>query len=825
MAFAVCSSRARYRTSVVLLVSVVTSGILPATAFSRPAEAGTAWESAPAAPVVESQAYPSGTFGGGPDVPGDFTFTVTNSPSAVDHYVWRLDNDVSPSCDGVEPGTVKPAEVNGPATATITPASSGSHLLSAWSCNLERTPSARTGYYFSVKDAARPVAAWQFEGDGTSQVTGLRYAGAGTEPYTGGKLGDAAVFVGHPDTYLATSARVLDTAESFSVSAWVNPADLSGTEAVLSQDGNQSSAFALQYQESGRWAFSLGDADVASPLTTSAVSAVTPVTGVWTHLTAVYDATAHTASLYVDGAAQSTVSATAWGSTGPLVVGAAKSGGFRNSLFDGAVDEAAVFDRALSSTEVSTLFGQNGVPAGFSAIREYTMDGSLRDATGTDGGLVLGGGAAFGPGFSNSSGQSATDDTIGSAAGQAWTGSGSGYARTAGPVIDTTRSFTVSAWAKVTENSGHQAIAAQEGAHSSGFELSASPTAWAMGMPTTDADGDTYRWAFSTTAPQVGVWTHLTGVYDSDAGKVLLYVNGILAGQAAIPAGSVFTATGAFDVGTSRLDGTQSAFFQGSLDQVQVWGRPLRAPEIAGLANTAVLRANYQLDGSTTDGISGLDGALSGAAAMTTDADGANVARFGSTGGQIEGVRPQNLRTDGSFTVSAWVRHTWTEADATAASQADPANTNGVDEGRRTAVGVNSPRSSPFLLGYQGQLDADGVWRSSWSWTLSPDATSESSMTVSDFESNVWTHLTGTYDAITHTACVYVTIDGLRSSPVCSAGVTGWNGTGDLEDLLIGRGRGDGVDFDFHGDIRGVRVYTGVLDSQHIEVNTVIDHP
>src|SRR5205814_1200684 len=36
--------------------------------------------------------------------------------------------------------------------------------------------------------------------------------------------------------------------------------------------------------------------------------------------------------------------------------------------------------------------------------------------------------------------------------------------------------------------------------------------------------------ALSSAAPTVGVWTHLTGVYDAGAGQVRLYVDGELAG-------------------------------------------------------------------------------------------------------------------------------------------------------------------------------------------------------------------------------------------------------------------------------------------------------
>ncbi len=353
----------------------------------------------PAVPGVASQTYPSGAYGGGPGRAGDFTFTPAGTAAPVDHYVWRLDNTASPSCNGTEAGTVTPKALNGPGTTAIAPGSSGPHVLSAWSCNRAKTPSNRVDYAFTVKDAAAPVASWQFEGDGRSQVTGLRYAGAGTGNFAAGKLGQAAVLSGQSGDYFETPARIVDTAKSFSVSAWVNVADLSGRRAFLSQDGDQTSGFALQYLETGKWAFSLSGADVASPTVTSAVSATAPAAGTWTHLTGVYDVTAHTAALYVGGALQQTVFATAANVTGPLVLGGAKSGGARAYLAKGSIDEAVVVGRALSASEVSTLYGANGVPAGLNAAREYTLDGDPKDATGTENTLELHN-LAYGPGYS-----------------------------------------------------------------------------------------------------------------------------------------------------------------------------------------------------------------------------------------------------------------------------------------------------------------------------------------------------------------------------------------------------------------------------------------
>ncbi|MFC3453223.1 LamG domain-containing protein [Amycolatopsis speibonae] len=790
--------------------------------------------SEPSAPSVSSQTYPSGTFGGGPGRAGDFTFTVANTPTSVGSYVWKLDNTAPPTCNGTEPGTVKPAAYSGPATVAIAPQTKGTHVLSAWSCNRAKTPSTRVDYNFSVRDVTAPLASWQFEGDGKSQATGLRYVGEGRGAFTDGKIGEGVSLSGQAGDYFASGARVVDTTKSFSASAWVNPTGLNSRRVVLSQDGSQSSGFALQYHESGKWAFSIADSAQANPAQSSAFSTAAPTEGAWTHLTGVYDATAKTATLYVNGQAQATVSATGSGGAGPLVVGGGKSGGVRTNLYSGKLDEAVIFDRALTTAEVGSLHGNNGVPTGLSATREYAFESSTADATGNDGALTFAPGSGFETGYSDSAGQSATESKVGQSSGQAFVSNGNGYGQTKTPVIDTAQSFTVSAWVKLSDANGYYAVAGQDGVRSSGFQLrySKDMNRWIMGLPSADIDGDGYRWATSTGIPQVGVWTHLTGVYDASTAKVLIYVNGVLEGQTDIPAGTTWTATGGFAVGQVRWNSHPSTFFKGSIDQVQVWDRALPAAETAGLANTAVLRANYQLDGNTADGVTGTTGTVSGGAAMVDD-NGVNVAKFDKSGtGQIASQRPENFRGDRSFTVEAWVKHRWTAEDVAAAKQANPANTAGVDEVGRAAVGVDSPQFPPFMLGYRGIKDQDGKWQGRWSWMMgSSTATSTNpfawfAVSDSNASDGVWTHLTGTYDATTGTSCLSASTDELQYSPVCLTNVTGWNGASPLEGLLIGRGAWTGYKSDFwYGDIRGVRVYTGVLDAQRVAADMILDHP
>jgi glycerophosphoryl diester phosphodiesterase len=95
---------------------------------------------------------------------------------------------------------------------------------------------------------------------------------------------------------------VVDTSGSFIVSAWVKPDDLAATCTVLSRDGVHASAFLLWYaKDVNRWAFGIFSADDAAGPVEWAVGATAPEATTWTMVTAVFDAEAMQARLYLDG--------------------------------------------------------------------------------------------------------------------------------------------------------------------------------------------------------------------------------------------------------------------------------------------------------------------------------------------------------------------------------------------------------------------------------------------------------------------------------------------------------------------------------------------
>jgi large repetitive protein len=176
--------------------------------------------------------------------------------------------------------------------------------------------------------------------------------------------GGAASFDGSSGA-IATAGSVLSTTQSFTVSVWVNLASTAHDQTVVSQDAVHNSGFVLQYDStSNRWLFAHLGTD--SPVDWSAFveSGAAPSTGSWTHLVGVYDATAQTATLYVNGAQAGTGNDPAPApASGSLAIGRDRVSDSPNDYLQGSAANVQVYQRALSGTDVSTLFG-NGRTGG-----------------------------------------------------------------------------------------------------------------------------------------------------------------------------------------------------------------------------------------------------------------------------------------------------------------------------------------------------------------------------------------------------------------------------------------------------------------------------
>jgi RHS repeat-associated protein len=194
------------------------------------------------------------------------------------------------------------------------------------------------------------------------------------------------------------------------------------------------------------------------------------------------------------------------------------------------------------------------------------------------------------------SGTSVTDSSgtgnQATATGVTWTGGGAQFSgqggqdvTTRGPVVDTTGSFSVSAWVNLAGFTGTDETAVSQDAGSvAGFYLEADPDTgtWTFELPEEDQN-DPPDWAFATgSAPKTNTWVFLTGVYDVNTGEAQLYVNGTEAGEASDS--SPIASHGPVEIGADRYDGQSGGDnFDGTVTNVEMYPTALSAAEVGNL--------------------------------------------------------------------------------------------------------------------------------------------------------------------------------------------------------------------------------------------------
>ncbi|WP_308121315.1 LamG-like jellyroll fold domain-containing protein [Paractinoplanes bogorensis] len=149
-------------------------------------------------------------------------------------------------------------------------------------------------------------------------------------------------------------------------------------------------------------------------------------------------------------------------------------------------------------------------------------------------------------------------------------------ADTTGPVLDTSKDYTVAAWVTLDKLPGNYASAvSQDGRVTENpFYLQYGQGAFAFSTP----GGNRARFVVN---PDLNKWYHLVGVRDQASNEVRLYVDGQRA--AAVPAGANVVSTGPLAIGRAKYAGNRTDYWSGSIDQVHAWNRSLTDAEVAAL--------------------------------------------------------------------------------------------------------------------------------------------------------------------------------------------------------------------------------------------------
>ncbi len=277
-----------------------------------------------------------------------------------------------------------------------------------------------------------------------------------------------------------------------------------------------------------------------------------------------------------------------------------------------------------------------------------------------------------------------------------------------------------------------------------------------------------------------GSFTFSPGPGDTDVAAYLYSLNQfppttVVAGSGSPPSATVSLTPTTDGLNTLYVRGRDGAGNLGPVYGYQFYVRPVTMPvglwrldEAAG--SVAADTSGSGLNATATGGVSWTAGRIGGAA------------RFNGTDGVLGTAAPA-LRTDTSFTASAWVR-----LDGTG--------------GNFTAVSQDGTRQSGFQLGYASDLDR---------WTfgmVTVDTDTEvlhRAVSTAPPVLHVWTHLLGSYDKSTGQLSLYV--DGTLQGTAAHSGA--WQAGGGV---AIGRGRWRGSLVNWWpGDLDDVQLFQGIL--------------
>ncbi|MEG3629773.1 LamG domain-containing protein [Streptomyces poriticola] len=553
------------------------------------------WDSTrPKAPAVGSAQYPADeAWHHGVGTAGDFTFTASDKD--VKEFRYSVDD---------QPWKTLPPDSEGAATVTWMPQAAGRHWVTVEAYDNANNSSAPAHYEFLVTDGKQAAGQWNLADAADSELahdeSGRHPGRPGTGvlfgvPGPGGAADSAARFDGTANAYLDAWGTVMDTGESFTVSAWVRPTALDRDMAVVSQDSTGEPGFVLGYDAAEKaWAFSAPDMDVDAMVRWRATaSGVDVVKDKWTQLTGVFDPNAASGPelrIYVNGnQAGKAARHTVWSSLRSFQIGRvlAKSG-YRDH-FEGDLAEVRAFDRVLPTAQVAGLLDIKPQRKGYWPL-DAVADGASANIQPGGQPLALQGGAAVyqpqDPFFDEAA--LVGDGHL------ALNGAGD-WAATTDPVVSAADSYTVAVRAQLAalDSTESQTVLSLPGKNTDrvAVRYQAATGQWELAVSASDS---TSAEVTVVTNDQLlpsndGSGQHLAVVFDSFTHEVRLSVDGQLTATAVGSDHSTWPSSGGLQIGRSAQGGG-SEYFAGALDEVRVY---------AGAVDPTGISRMNQLTGDT----------------------------------------------------------------------------------------------------------------------------------------------------------------------------------------------------------------------------------
>lgn len=199
--------------------------------------------------------------------------------------------------------------------------------------------------YYRLDDAS---------GTSAADATGLGNTGTltNTPTWTTGKINGALSFAAASNQYVDCGTALNPAAISYS--AWINATSFPNSyNAIVARQGSANHFSLLLVKSTGKLAIYMGNG--AALLDYDGTGTNTLSTSTWYHIVCTYDSTAGLVG-YVNGSSDGTAAANGTLTTDAVSTYIGENPTFSTRGFNGIIDEVGIWNRALTSTEVTTLY-------------------------------------------------------------------------------------------------------------------------------------------------------------------------------------------------------------------------------------------------------------------------------------------------------------------------------------------------------------------------------------------------------------------------------------------------------------------------------------
>lgn len=366
------------------------------------------------------------------------------------------------------------------------------------------------------------------------------------------KFNNAGSFDGSDD-YVSIASPILPTGD-YTYSAWVNVTDNTDELLLGAQDGSGINEFLIAIGTCGTaGTLCVYDKNSLDVYTTRKIA-----TNTWTHIVVTrkgdkITAYINTVESSLGGSTTGTNNATLNFGSCALLIGVDADSGCTGSLgnyYAGKMDDVRIYNRALSSSEVNTLYDWAPGPLGYWKFDENTGT-SAYDSSGNGNTGTITNSPPWVPGKFGSAVKLASASTQ-------YVDAGS---------VSVTGAMTVSAWIKPSLIGATMTVGARDGS-TGNFGWNFRVTNGGFLRLFISGDGTTTGQADGATVFSTNTWYYVTGVFNPGS-SIIVYVNGVQdgIGTTSIPS-SIFVASQTMKIGSRIITGS---IFDGTIDDFKIY--------------------------------------------------------------------------------------------------------------------------------------------------------------------------------------------------------------------------------------------------------------